>query len=162
MRHPRHECHARRVLKIESGGSFERGERVSITPARGFEKFIGKPSESVPRLISRVCSLCPIAHALALIIGIFCMEVFPYEGLIQIVEEDAGRRREAVKMMEVAKGRFPVSMGRGAPLFCPSLGDPEVRAAGIPGSLRFRRKPCRYLVRFGGSLWERALAAGSF
>ena len=68
----RHEGHSKLVLKVNEEGIVERGDWLSITPVRGIEKLaIGKPMEQVPKIASRVCGICPVAHTLA---GIEAME----------------------------------------------------------------------------------------
>ncbi len=68
----RHEGHSKLVLKVNEEGIIERGDWLSITPVRGVEKLaIGKTMEQVPKIASRVCGICPIAHTLA---GIEAME----------------------------------------------------------------------------------------
>ena len=68
----RHEGHSKLVLKVDENGIVERGDWVSITPVRGVEKLaIGKTMEQVPKIASRVCGICPVAHTLA---GIEAME----------------------------------------------------------------------------------------
>ena len=53
-------------MKINDAGIVERGDWLSITPVRGVEKLaIGKTMEQVPKIASRVCGICPIAHTLA-------------------------------------------------------------------------------------------------
>lgn len=62
----RHEGHSKLVLKVDDQGIIERGDWLSITPVRGVEKLaIGKTMEQVPKIASRVCGICPIAHTLA-------------------------------------------------------------------------------------------------
>jgi coenzyme F420 hydrogenase subunit alpha len=59
-------------MKINDAGIVERGDWLSITPVRGVEKLaIGKTMEQVPKIASRVCGICPIAHTLA---GVEAME----------------------------------------------------------------------------------------
>ena len=68
----RHEGHSQLVLKIDENGIVERGDWVGTTPVRGFEKLsIGKDMHQVPKIVSRVCGICPVAHALA---GVSAME----------------------------------------------------------------------------------------
>jgi coenzyme F420 hydrogenase subunit alpha len=68
----RHEGHSKLVMKINDEGIIERGDWLSITPVRGVEKLaIGKTMEQVPKIASRVCGICPIAHTLA---GVESME----------------------------------------------------------------------------------------
>ena len=62
----RHEGHSKLVMKVNDAGIVERGDWLSITPVRGVEKLaIGKTMEQVPKIASRVCGICPIAHTLA-------------------------------------------------------------------------------------------------
>jgi coenzyme F420 hydrogenase subunit alpha len=62
----RHEGHAKLVLEVDDNGIVTQGNYLSITPVRGFEKFItGKPMEFAPVASSRFCGICPITHASA-------------------------------------------------------------------------------------------------
>ena len=62
----RHEGHSKLTMKVNDQGIVERGDWLSITPVRGIEKLaIGKTMEQVPKIASRVCGICPIAHTLA-------------------------------------------------------------------------------------------------
>lgn len=62
----RHEGHSKLVLKVDDAGIIERGDWLSITPVRGVEKLaIGKTMDQVPKIASRVCGICPIAHTIA-------------------------------------------------------------------------------------------------
>jgi len=62
----RHEGHTKLVLKINEEGVIERGDWLSLTPVRGVEKLaLGKSMHQVPKIASRVCGICPIAHTLA-------------------------------------------------------------------------------------------------
>ncbi|MBN1194296.1 MAG: coenzyme F420 hydrogenase subunit alpha [Methanomicrobiaceae archaeon] len=62
----RHEGHTKLVLKVNDEGIIERGDWLSLTPVRGIEKLaIGKSMHQVPKISSRVCGICPIAHTLA-------------------------------------------------------------------------------------------------
>jgi coenzyme F420 hydrogenase subunit alpha len=68
----RNEGHSKLVLKIDDNGIVERGDWVAITPVRGFEKLsIGKSMHQVPKIASRICGICPVAHVLA---GVGAME----------------------------------------------------------------------------------------
>lgn len=68
----RHEGRSQLVLKINGDGIVERGYWVGTTPVRGFEKLsIGKDMHQVPKIASRVCGICPVAHVLA---GVSAME----------------------------------------------------------------------------------------
>jgi coenzyme F420 hydrogenase subunit alpha len=62
----RHEGHAKLVLEVDDNGIVTQGNYLSITPVRGFEKFItGKAMEFAPVASSRFCGICPITHASA-------------------------------------------------------------------------------------------------
>jgi coenzyme F420 hydrogenase subunit beta len=66
----------------------------------------------------RKAQLYPIAmrdvpDKLALVLGIFCMEVFPYQSIVQMVEDHLGKKIDSVKKMEVGKGKFTVKTVRG-------------------------------------------------
>jgi coenzyme F420 hydrogenase subunit alpha len=62
----RHEGHSKLVLKIDENGIVERGDWVGTSSLRGFEKLsIGKGMDQVPKIVSRVCGICPVAHLLA-------------------------------------------------------------------------------------------------
>jgi len=68
----RHEGHSKLVLKVNDAGIIETGNWLSITPVRGVERLaVGKTMEQVPKIASRVCGICPIAHTLA---GVESME----------------------------------------------------------------------------------------
>lgn len=62
----RHEGHSKLVLEVDDNGTVTQGNYLSITPVRGFEKFItGKQMEFAPVASSRFCGICPITHATA-------------------------------------------------------------------------------------------------
>jgi coenzyme F420 hydrogenase subunit beta len=54
-----------------------------------------------------------VDNKLALVIGIFCMENFPYQSIKQLVEDHAAMKLESVKRMEIGKGKFWVYGERG-------------------------------------------------
>jgi F420-non-reducing hydrogenase large subunit len=59
------EGHAAIGITLDDSGNVENA-RLSYMSLRGFEKFIeGKPAEEVPRLVSRICGICPWMHHLA-------------------------------------------------------------------------------------------------
>lgn len=59
------EGHASIQIQLDDAGEV-RDARVNIMSLRGFEKFIeGKPAEEVPRIVSRICGICPWMHHLA-------------------------------------------------------------------------------------------------
>jgi coenzyme F420 hydrogenase subunit alpha len=62
----RHEGHAQLVLNTDNDGIIVRGDWVALSPVRGFEILsIGKSMHQVPKIASRVCGICPVAHILA-------------------------------------------------------------------------------------------------
>ncbi|MDD2463537.1 MAG: Ni/Fe hydrogenase subunit alpha [Desulfobulbus sp.] len=65
--HPvtRIEGHARIDLHLDESGRV-RDARVAISALRGFEQFvIGRPAEEIPRIVTRICGICPWMHHLA-------------------------------------------------------------------------------------------------
>jgi coenzyme F420 hydrogenase subunit alpha len=68
----RHEGRSQLILEIDNEGIVVRGDWVSTTPVRGFEKLcVGKSMHQVPKIASRVFGICPVAHVLA---GVGAME----------------------------------------------------------------------------------------
>lgn len=62
----RHEGHTNLILKVDDDGIVESGYYQSVTPVRGFEKFlIGKVAEFAPIAVSRFCGVCPTAHSVS-------------------------------------------------------------------------------------------------
>ncbi|MGD9949106.1 MAG: Ni/Fe hydrogenase subunit alpha [Desulfobulbus sp.] len=65
--HPvtRIEGHARIDLHLDESGRV-RDARLAISALRGFEQFvIGRPAEEIPRIVTRICGICPWMHHLA-------------------------------------------------------------------------------------------------
>lgn len=59
------EGHARIAIHLDDAGEVA-DARVHIMAMRGFEKFIeGRPAEEVPRIVSRICGICPWQHHMA-------------------------------------------------------------------------------------------------
>ncbi len=59
------EGHARIAVHLDDGGNVA-DARLHVMAMRGFEKFIeGRPAEEVPRIVSRICGICPWQHHLA-------------------------------------------------------------------------------------------------
>ena len=73
-----------------------------------------------------------VGASIALAVGIFCMENFPYQSILQLVEDHAAMKMEAVKKMEIGKGKFWVYGKRGQVSPAATQGDPQVRAARLP------------------------------
>ncbi len=62
----RHEGHTNLILEVDDEGIVESGYYQSVTPVRGFEKFlIGKVAEFAPIAVSRFCGVCPTAHSIS-------------------------------------------------------------------------------------------------
>ena len=62
----RHEGHTKLTMQVDDNGVVTRGDWLSLTPVRGIEKLaIGKSMHQAPKISSRVCGICPIAHTLA-------------------------------------------------------------------------------------------------
>ena len=65
--HPvtRIEGHARIDIHLDESGRVS-DARVGIAALRGFEQFVvGRPAEEIPRIVSRICGICPWMHHLA-------------------------------------------------------------------------------------------------
>jgi coenzyme F420 hydrogenase subunit beta len=119
-----------------------------------------------------------VPDKIALAIGIFCMENFPYQSIVQLVEDHAGQKLESVKKMEIGKGKFWVYTERGAVVQLPlkvthkyeqpgchvcldyvaNLADVSTGSVGSPDgwSTVFVRS------KSGEDVWSKAIAAGCF
>ena len=119
-----------------------------------------------------------VGDKIALAVGIFCMENFPYQSIIQLVEDHAAMKMESVKKMEIGKGKFWVYGKRGQVVQLPlkvthkyeqpgchvcldyvaNLGDISTGSVGSPDgwSTVFVRS------KIGDSVWAKAMAAGCF
>lgn len=65
--HPitRIEGHASIHIQLDDAGDVS-DARVAFKSLRGFEKFVeGKPAEELPRIVSRICGICPWMHHIA-------------------------------------------------------------------------------------------------
>ncbi|MBU2629344.1 MAG: Ni/Fe hydrogenase subunit alpha, partial [Proteobacteria bacterium] len=65
--HPitRIEGHASIHIHLDDNGNV-RETKVAFKSLRGFEKFVeGKPAEELPRIVSRICGICPWMHHIA-------------------------------------------------------------------------------------------------
>ena len=59
------EGHARIAIHLDDRGDV-RETFLHITSLRGFEKFVeGRPAEEIPRIVTRICGICPWMHHLA-------------------------------------------------------------------------------------------------
>lgn len=119
-----------------------------------------------------------VTEKIALAIGIFCMENFPYQGMKQIVEDHCNVNLQSLKKMDIGKGKFWAYTNRGAvsqlPLkvthkyeqpgchvcldYVANLGDISTGSVGSPDgwSTVFVR------TANGDSIWNKAVAAGVF
>jgi F420-non-reducing hydrogenase large subunit len=81
--HPvtRIEGHARVDIHLDETGAV-RDTRLSIAALRGFEQFVlGRPAEEIPRIVTRICGICPWMHHLAAVKAIDgCFGVTPPNG----------------------------------------------------------------------------------
>jgi F420-non-reducing hydrogenase large subunit len=59
------EGHAKVTIQLDDTGNVC-DTRVNVIELRGFEKFcIGRPVEEMPRIVTRICGVCPWSHHLA-------------------------------------------------------------------------------------------------
>ncbi len=59
------EGHASIAIHLDDAGEVQ-DSKVHILSLRGFEKFVeGKPAEELPRIVNRICGICPWHHHLA-------------------------------------------------------------------------------------------------
>jgi len=59
------EGHAKVTIKLDDAGNVA-DTHVNVVETRGFERFgIGRPIEELPRIVPRICGVCPWAHHLA-------------------------------------------------------------------------------------------------
>jgi len=59
------EGHARITIELDEAGNVA-DTRLHILSLRGFEQFIcGRPAEEIPRIVTRICGICPWMHHLA-------------------------------------------------------------------------------------------------
>ena len=73
-----------------------------------------------------------VRDKIALAIGIFCMENFPYQSIVQLAEDHAAMKLESVKKMEIGKGKFTFMGERGQVVPAATQGYPQVRTARMP------------------------------
>jgi coenzyme F420 hydrogenase subunit beta len=119
-----------------------------------------------------------VPDKIALAIGIFCMENFPYQGLETMVEDHCTVKMESAVKMDIGKGKFSVYTGRGGlsqiPLkmthkyeqpgchvcldYVSNLADVSTGSVGTPDgwSTVFVR------TKVGDGVWARAVDAGCF
>lgn len=119
-----------------------------------------------------------VGSKVALAIGIFCMENFPYQGLETMVEDLCNVKMESASKMDIGKGKFSVYTSRGAvsqiPLklthkfeqpgchvcldYVANLADVSTGSVGSPDgwSTVFTR------TKIGETVWAKAIEAGYF
>lgn len=169
-----------------------RGTRYSISPqisclkeatrSFGLDK-VGVTGVCCQMQAVRKAQLYPInmrdvPGKVALTVGLFCMENFPYKSMQSIVEDHAAQSLGSVKKMEITKGKFWVYTERGnvatVPLkdthkyeqpgchvcldYVSNLADISTGSVGSPDgwSTVFIR------TKVGNEVWSRAVAAGMF
>ena len=119
-----------------------------------------------------------VPDKIALAIGIFCMENFPYQSLEALIEDHCGLKMESVRKVDIGKGKFWAYTERGAvaqiPLkvthkyeqpgchvcldYVSNLADVSTGSVGTPDgwSTVFVR------TKIGDDVWAKANAAGCF
>ena len=119
-----------------------------------------------------------VPDKIALAVGLFCMENFPYDSIQALVEDHTNQSLSSVKKMRIGKGKFQVYTERGnvatAPLqathkygqpgchvcldYVSNLGDISTGSVGSPDgwSTVFVR------TKVGNDIWSKAVAAGLF
>ncbi|MCQ1538329.1 coenzyme F420 hydrogenase subunit beta [Methanocalculus taiwanensis] len=119
-----------------------------------------------------------VPDKIALAIGIFCMENFPYQSIIQLVEDHGATALENVSKLDIGKGKFWIYTERGATVQIPlkvthkyeqpgchvcldyvsNLADISTGSVGTPDgwSTVFVRSAN------GDDIWAKAIAAGAF
>ena len=119
-----------------------------------------------------------VGDKIALALGIFCMENFPYQSIVQLVEDHAAMKMEAVKRMEIGKGKFWVYGKRGQVVQLPLKVTHKYEQPGChvcldyvanladisTGSVGSADGWSTVFVRskIGESVWAKAVAAGAF
>ena len=59
------EGHGRLLIELDEAGNVAKA-RLQVLELRGFEKLLeGRPAEEVPRIVSRICGICPWMHHVA-------------------------------------------------------------------------------------------------
>ncbi|WOF16681.1 coenzyme F420 hydrogenase subunit beta [Methanoplanus sp. FWC-SCC4] len=105
-----------------------RGTRYTISPnmmlikeatrSYGLDKvgIVGTPCQmqAVRKAQLYPMAMRKVPDKIALAIGIFCMENFPYQGLETIVEDHCKTKMESAVKMDIGKGKFSVYTERGA------------------------------------------------
>lgn len=104
-----------------------RGTKYSISPnislikeatrSYGLDKIgiVGTPCQiqAVRKAQLYPIGLRDVPDKIALALGIFCMENFPYQGLYQMVEDHCATKIDNVTKMDIGKGKFSVYTERG-------------------------------------------------
>lgn len=169
-----------------------RGTRYNLCPSVAFLKeatrsfgldkvgIVGVPCQiqAVRKAQLYPIGMRDVPDKIALVLGIFCMENFPYQSIVQLVEDHAGVKMESVKKMEIGKGKFTVITDRGNVVGLPlkvthkynqpgdhvcldyvaEWADVSTGSVGSPDgwSTVFVRS------KKGDSVWAKAVAAGCF
>jgi coenzyme F420 hydrogenase subunit beta len=119
-----------------------------------------------------------VGDKIALALGIFCMENFPYQGMKQIVEDHCNVNINSLKKMDIGKGKFWAYTNRGA-----------VTQIGLKATHKYEQPGCHVCLDYvsnladistgsvgspdgwstvfirntnGEDIWNKAVAAGVF
>jgi coenzyme F420 hydrogenase subunit beta len=119
-----------------------------------------------------------VGDKIALALGIFCMENFPYQGMKQIVEDHCNVNINSLKKMDIGKGKFWAYTNRGA-----------VTQIGLKATHKYEQPGCHVCLDYvsnladistgsvgspdgwstvfirntnGENIWNKAVAAGVF
>lgn len=110
------EGHAAIDIRLDDRGRVDR-TRLHITSLRGFEKFLeGRQAEEAPRIVSRICGICPWMHHAA--------SVKAVDGCFGVQPPEAGNRlRELMVTLAHINDKILHFFFLAAPDFMPGDGD---------------------------------------
>lgn len=78
------EGHAKIAIHLDEDGNVENAY-LHVQSLRGFEKFVeGRPAEEIPRIVNRICGICPWMHHLAAVKAV--------DGALGVTPAPAGHR----------------------------------------------------------------------
>ncbi|ABR53990.1 coenzyme F420 hydrogenase/dehydrogenase beta subunit domain protein [Methanococcus vannielii SB] len=104
---------------------------------------VGTPCQvqAIRKLIKYPMGFRHTDSKIALILGIFCMENFPYEGMKAIVEQYAGIRMNDVLKTDIGKGKFWVYSKSG-----------EVKTVALKDTHMYEQKSCHVCMDYTAEL----------
>jgi F420-non-reducing hydrogenase large subunit len=93
------EGHASIVIQLDENGNVA-DSKFHTMSLRGFEKFVeGKPAEELPRIVNRICGICPWHHHMASNKAV--------DGCFDVVPPPAGRKlRELMQIISHAEDKL--------------------------------------------------------